>query len=155
MRRYRRKTHNLFYFWIAADAVHALPTSLAGGYIRHHVRLPVWCGRSRGSTKTRRCLAVNKGTRAVIEDKEPELDTHNRAVESNTAAVEELNEMGVHVNNAGEFPVFSLGVREPAYDPSPGVAGGPLLDLPEAVELSALTNARGWLVGMPQVTQGV
>ena len=49
--------------------------------------------------------------------------------------------MGVHVNNAGEFPVFSLGVREPAYDPSPGVAGGPLLDLPEAVELSALANA--------------
>jgi hypothetical protein len=53
---------------------------------------------------------VCKGTWAVIEDKESELDVHNRAVESYTAAVEELNEMGVHVNNAGEFPVFTPGV---------------------------------------------
>jgi hypothetical protein len=44
-------------------------------------------------------------------DRGSELGTHNRAVESYTAAVEELNEMGVHVNNAGEFPVFSLGVN--------------------------------------------
>jgi hypothetical protein len=39
-------------------------------------------------------VGVCKGTWAVIEDKESELDVHNRAVESNTAAVEELNEMG-------------------------------------------------------------
>ena len=58
----------------------------------------------------------NKGTWAVIEDKESELDVHNRAVESYTAAVEELSEMGVHVNNAGEFPVFTLGVKETACD---------------------------------------
>jgi hypothetical protein len=31
--------------------------------------------------------------------------------------------MGVHVNNAGEFPVFSLGAKESAYDPPPRVAG--------------------------------
>jgi hypothetical protein len=66
---------------------------------------------------------VCKGTWAVIGDKESELDTHNRAVENYTAAVEELNEMGVHVNNAGEFPVFSLGAKESAYDPSPRLAG--------------------------------
>jgi hypothetical protein len=63
---------------------------------------------------------VCKETWAVIEDKESELDVHNRAVESYTAAVavEELNEMEVYVNNAGEFPVFTLGVKETAYDPS-------------------------------------
>jgi hypothetical protein len=38
------------------DAVRALLTSLAGRYIRNHVRLSEGCGRSRGSTKTRRRL---------------------------------------------------------------------------------------------------
>jgi hypothetical protein len=65
---------------------------------------------------------VCKGTWAVIEDKESELGVYNRAVERYTAAVEELNEMGVHVNNAEEFPVFTLGVKETAYDPSARVA---------------------------------
>jgi hypothetical protein len=53
--------------------------------------------------------------------------------------------MGVHVNNAGEFPVFTPGVKENAYDPSSRVAGAPFLNLneTEAVELSTLTNARG------------
>jgi hypothetical protein len=83
---------------------------------------------------------VCKGTWAVIEDRESELDTHNRAVVSYTAAVEELNEMGVHVNNAGEFPVFTLGVKGSAYDPSSRVAGAPFLNLSETVELSTLTN---------------
>jgi hypothetical protein len=72
---------------------------------------------------------VCKGTWAVIEDRESELDTHNRAVESYTAAVEELNEMGVHVNNAGEFPVFSQVLKSllTAYDPSSRrVAGAPI-----------------------------
>jgi hypothetical protein len=48
---------------------------------------------------------VRKGTWAVIEDTESELDVRNRAVGSYTAAVEELNEMGVHVNNAGEWGI--------------------------------------------------
>jgi hypothetical protein len=84
-----------------------------------------------------------KGTWAVIEDTESELDTHYRAVESYTAAVEELNEMGVHVNNAGEFPVFTLGVKESAYDPSSRVAGAPFLNLSGTAGLSALANAVG------------
>jgi hypothetical protein len=99
-------------------------------------------------------VGVCKGTWAVIEDKESELDVHNRAVESYTAAVEELNEMGVYVNNAGEFPVFTLGVKETAYDPSSRVARAPFLDLNETAELSTLTiDQRGWRVGLPQVTQ--
>jgi hypothetical protein len=71
--------------------------------------------------------------------------------------------MGVHVNNAGEFPVlltvFSLGVKEPAYDPSPRVAGAPFLNLSETAELPALTNAvdlseyRKLLVQRPRSTQ--
>jgi hypothetical protein len=75
---------------------------------------------------------VCKGTWAVIEDRESALDTHNRAVaavESYTAAVEELNEMGVHVNNAGEILVFIPGANESAYDPSSRVAGAPFLNL--------------------------
>jgi hypothetical protein len=62
--------------------------------------------------------------------------------------------MGVYVNNAGEFPVFTLGVKETAYDPSSRVAGAPFLDLNETAELSTLTiDQRGWRVGLPQVTQ--
>jgi hypothetical protein len=47
----------------------------------------------------------------VIVDKESELDVHNRAVDSFEAAVDELDEMGVHVNNEGDFPVFTAGVK--------------------------------------------
>jgi hypothetical protein len=54
--------------------------------------------------------------------------------------MDELAELGVHVNNEGEFPVFSLGVKETAYDPSALVAGAPFLRLPSAVELSTLTT---------------
>jgi hypothetical protein len=78
---------------------------------------PEWCVQfviliaSHPARKKRASVGVRKETRAIIEDKESELDTHNRAVESHTAAVEELNEMGVHVNNAGEFPVFTPGVK--------------------------------------------
>jgi hypothetical protein len=50
---------------------------------------------------------------SLIEDKGSELGTNNRTADRYSAAVEELNEMGVHVNNEvdneGEFPVFSLG----------------------------------------------
>jgi hypothetical protein len=71
-------------------------------------------------------VGVCKGTGAVIGDRESELGTHNRAAERHTAAVEELNEMAVHINNAGEIgnPCgFSLGVREPACI-RPVLAGG-------------------------------
>ena len=37
--------YNLFYFWVV-DAVLALLSSLAGGYIRNHVRLSGGRGRS-------------------------------------------------------------------------------------------------------------
>jgi hypothetical protein len=78
-----------------------------------------------------------KGTWAVIEDTESELDVRNRAVGSYTAAVEELNEMGVHFNNAGKFPVFTPGVKEPVCDPAARAGGRSA----ETAELSALTNA--------------
>jgi hypothetical protein len=39
--------------------------------------------------------------------------------------------------------VFTLGVKETAYDPSSRVAGAPFLNLSETVELSTLTNAVG------------
>ena len=52
----------------------------------------------------------------------------------------ELNEMGVHVNNEREFPVFALGAKETAYDPSALVAGAAFLKLPKAVALSTLTT---------------
>ena len=42
----RKRMYNLFYFWIVVDAVLALLTSLAGGYIRNHVRLSGGRGRS-------------------------------------------------------------------------------------------------------------
>jgi hypothetical protein len=54
--------------------------------------------------------------------------------------MDELAELGVHVNNEGEFPVFSLGVKETTYDPSALVAGAPFLRLPSTVELSKLTT---------------
>jgi hypothetical protein len=54
--------------------------------------------------------------------------------------MDELAELGVHVNNEGEFPVFSLGVKETAYGPSALVAGAPFLRLPSTVELSKLTT---------------
>ena len=37
--------------------------------------------------------------------------------------MDELAELGVHVNNEGERPVFGLGVKETAYDPSVPVSG--------------------------------
>ena len=55
--------------------------------------------------------------------------------------MDELAELGVHVNNEGEFPLFSLGVKETAYDPSALVAGATFLKLPKAVALSTLTTA--------------
>jgi hypothetical protein len=44
--------------------------------------------------------------------------TNDGAVDRYEIAVDELNELGVHVNNEGDLPVFTLGVKETAYDPS-------------------------------------
>jgi hypothetical protein len=55
-----------------------------------------------------------KGTWAVINDDTSEVSRHDKAVDSFEAAMDELGEMGVHVNNEGEFPVFTLGTKEAA-----------------------------------------
>jgi hypothetical protein len=86
---------------------------------------------------------VCKGTWAVIEDKGSEFETHSKAVDHYSAAVEELNDMDVHVNNEGEILVFTLGVKETTYDPSSRVAGAPFLNPTETAELSTLTNVVG------------
>jgi hypothetical protein len=54
--------------------------------------------------------------------------------------MDELAELGVHVNNEGEFPLFSLGVKETAYDPSALVAGATFLKLPKTAALSTSTT---------------
>jgi hypothetical protein len=47
---------------------------------------------------------------------------HNKAVDRHGAAVSELNEMGVHVNCDGDFPVFTLYSRQQnVLGPAPGV----------------------------------
>jgi hypothetical protein len=55
--------------------------------------------------------------------------------------VDELNELGVHVNNEGGHPVFELGVKETAYGSPVLVSGAPFLKLPKDVALSTLTTA--------------
>ena len=84
---------------------------------------------------------VCKGTWAVIQDGSSDATKHDKAVGRFEAAMDELAELGVHVNNEGEFPVFSLGVKETAYGPSALVAGAPFLRLPSTVELSTSTTA--------------
>jgi hypothetical protein len=82
---------------------------------------------------------VRKGTWAVTNADTSEVSKHDRAVDSFEAAMNELNDMGVHINNEGEFPVFTLGTIETACDSSALVAGAPFLKLPSAAELSTLT----------------
>jgi hypothetical protein len=65
---------------------------------------------------------VCKGTWAVIHDESSEIRTHDKAVDRFEAAMHELAELEVHVNNEGGYPVFSLGVKETACDPSALVA---------------------------------
>ena len=77
-------------------------------------------------------VGVCKETWTVIQDGPPEVSEHDEALESFEAAMDELAELGVHVNNEGEYPVFSLGVKETVCGP---------LKLPKAVALSALTTA--------------
>jgi hypothetical protein len=54
------------------------------------------------------------GTWAVIQDETADVTKQDKAVDRSGAAMDELAELGVHVNNEGECPVFSLGVMETA-----------------------------------------
>jgi hypothetical protein len=84
---------------------------------------------------------VCKATWAVIQDEASTVSDHDGAADRFEAAMAELAEMDVHVNNEGEYPVFSLGVKETACDPSVPVSGAKFLKLPEEVELTTLTTA--------------
>jgi hypothetical protein len=83
---------------------------------------------------------VCKETWAVIQNEDSAVPGHDAAVDRFECAMGELAEMDVHVNNEGEFPVFSLGVKETAYDPSVLVSGAKFLKLSEAVALKKLTT---------------
>jgi hypothetical protein len=84
---------------------------------------------------------VFKETRAVIQNEASEVSDHGEAVDRFEAAMAELAELEVHVNNEGEHPVFSLGVKETAYDSSVPVSGAKFLKLPKEMALSTLTTA--------------
>jgi hypothetical protein len=83
---------------------------------------------------------VCKEAWAVIQDEPSDVKTNGEAVDRDEIAVDELNELGVHVNNEGDHPVFELGVKETAYDSSVLVSGAPFLKLPKDVALSTLTT---------------
>jgi hypothetical protein len=51
---------------------------------------------------------VCKETWAVIQDESSDVNTNGEAVDRCEIAVDELNELGVHVNNEGDHPVFTL-----------------------------------------------
>jgi hypothetical protein len=76
---------------------------------------------------------VCKETWAVIQDEASTASDHDEAVDRFEAAMAELAEMEVHVNNEGGYPVFSLGVKETAYDSSVSVSGAKFLKLPKDV----------------------
>jgi hypothetical protein len=126
--------------FIVVDAVLALLASLAGGHTRNHVRLPG--GRDRSRRGAQKLADVCKGTWAEINDDTSELSKHDKAVDSFEAAMNELNDMGVHVNNEGEFPVFTSGTKEAACGPSALLLLEHLffLKLSSTVELSTLTT---------------
>jgi hypothetical protein len=86
-------------------------------------------------------VGVCKETWAVIQDESSEVPEHDEAVESFEDAMDELAELGVHIDNEGELPVFTLGVKETACDPPAPVAGAKFLNLPKTVALSTLTTA--------------
>jgi hypothetical protein len=83
---------------------------------------------------------VCKEAWAVIQDESSDVQTNGSAAGRYEIAVGELNKLGVHVNNEGGLPVFTLGVKETAYDPSARVAGAPFLGRRSAVGVPALTN---------------
>jgi hypothetical protein len=76
---------------------------------------------------------VCKETWAVIQNEASAVSDHGEAVDRFEAAMAELAEMEVHVNNEGEHSVFSLGVKETANDSSVPVSGANFLKLPEDV----------------------
>jgi hypothetical protein len=86
---------------------------------------------------------VCKETWAVIQNEGSAVPGHGKAVDSFEAAMAELAEMEVHVNNEGDFPVFSLGVKEAAYDSSVPVSGAKFIKLPEDAALKKLTALVG------------
>jgi hypothetical protein len=81
-----------------------------------------------------------KATWAVIQDEASTASDHDGAADRFEAAMAELAEMDVHVNNEGEYPVFSLGVKETACDSSVPVSGAKFLKLSEEVGLTTLTT---------------
>ena len=83
---------------------------------------------------------VCKETWAVIQNEESSVPDSDEAVDRFEAAMAELAEMEVHVNNEGDFPVFSLGVKEAAYDSSVPVSGAKFIKLPEDSALKKLTT---------------
>ena len=61
---------------------------------------------------------VCKETWAVTQNEDSSVIDHDEAVDRFEDAMSALAELDVHVNNEGDEPVFSLGVKEAAYDPS-------------------------------------
>jgi hypothetical protein len=70
---------------------------------------------------------VCKEAWAVIQDESSDVTTNDEAVGRYEIAVDELNDLGVHVNNEVDHPVFELGVKETACHASfdPTVASRP------------------------------
>ena len=83
---------------------------------------------------------VCKETWAVIQNEESSVPDSDEAVDRFEVAMAALAEMDVHVNNEGDYPVFSLGVKEVAYDSSVPVSGAKFLKLQEEVALKKLTT---------------
>ena len=83
---------------------------------------------------------VCKETWTVIQNEESSVLDSDEAVDRFEAAMAALAEIDVHVNNEGDDPVLSLGVKEAAYDPSLPVSGARFLKLPEEVALEKLTT---------------
>ena len=83
---------------------------------------------------------VCKETWAVTQNEDSSVVDHDEAVDRFEDAMSALAELDVHVNNEGDDPVFSLGVKEAAYDPSMPVSGARFLKLEGEVELKELTT---------------
>ena len=83
---------------------------------------------------------VCKETWAVTQNEDSSVTDHDEAVDRFEDAMSALAELDVHVNNEGDDPVFSLGVKEAAYDPSMPVSGARFLKLEGEVELKKLTT---------------
>jgi hypothetical protein len=84
--------------------------------------------------RAQKLVDICKETWAVIQDGSSDvaipMTNTDDAADRYGIAVDELNELGVHVNNEGDLHVFTLGVKETACDSSALVAGVPFLKLP-------------------------